>query len=333
MFKKIIMTVLFSGSLNIWAATEVRLAVHDSYDLPANAFDVFEKNNDAKVSIIKMGDGNEMLNRLILTKNTPLADAVFGIDNNVVFKAKNAGILAQKQPESKSTLVSLPYALAIDFGFITINYDKKWFEKNHKPLPKTLHDLTKPEYKDLLVSPNPATSTPALGFLLANIRELGEDEAFNWWGKMRQNGVKITQSWTDAYYTDFSLNGGSRPMMIGYASSPAAEVFYSKGKLKSPNMGNLFLRGGSYLQIEGAAVLNHAKQPELAAKLVQFLQNNTVQESVTTSMWVYPAVKNTRPHPIIVHASVPHDAKVLPAEQVSAKQKDWVTRWQKVVLR
>ena len=150
---------------------------------------------------------------------------------------------------------------------------------------------------------------------------------------MRQYWVKITSGWSKSFYTEFTLNGGSRPIIVGYATSPAAEVFYSEGKLKSPNMGNLFLRGGSYLQIEGAAVLNQAKQPEIAAKLVQYLQSPAVQDSLMTSMWVYPAVKGTKAHPIATHASTPKDAKLLPAAQVNSKQKDWVAQWTRVVLK
>ena len=330
----ILFTLSTMLSTNSWGQTEVRLAVHDSYDLPQPVMAAFERANDAKVSIIKMGDGNEMLNRLILTKNgAPLADAVFGLDNNTAAKAYAAGILAQKQPESVATVVPLKYALAVDYGFVTLNYDKKWVAEHRLPLPKTLQDLAKPQYKNLMVTPNPATSTPALAFLLANIAELGEDGAFQWWAAMRQNGVKVTKGWSEAYYTEFSLNGGSRPIMVGYASSPAAEVFYSKGKLRAPNMGNVFLKGGSYLQIEGAAVLNKAKQPELAAKLVQYLQSPAVQQSVTTSMWVYPAAKGTRHHAMITQMSVPRDAKMLPAETVNAKQKTWLARWVRTVLR
>ncbi|MDO4434061.1 MAG: thiamine ABC transporter substrate-binding protein [Alysiella sp.] len=318
---------------SVQAATEVRLAVHDSFDLPKTVLAKFEAEHDAKIAIIKMGDGNEMLNRLILTRGqSPLADAVFGLDNNTVHKAHEMGILAAKQPKSQAVLATLPHALAVDFGFVTLNYDKKWFADKKLPLPKTLDDLSKPQYKDLLVMPNPGTSTPGLAFLTANIGYLGEDKAFAFWAKMRQNGVKITKGWSDAYYTEFTLNGGSRPMMVGYASSPAAEVFYSEGKLTTPNMGNLFLKGGSQFQVEGAAVLNHAKEPLLAAKLVQYLQGKEVQEAVFTSMWVYPAVKNTKHPAAIVHASVPQGRLPRP-ENTAHKQKDWVARWVRTVLK
>lgn len=316
------------------ATTEIRLAVHDSYDLPSHLLNQFEKEHQARVVIIKMGDANAMLNRLILTRGKyPLADAVFGLDNNNIYKAKEMGILAEQQPSSQPTDVALPYALAIDFGFVTLNYDKKWFAQRRLALPKSLEDLTKPEYKDLLVIPNPGTSTPGLAFLLANIGGMGEEKAFAWWAKMRQNGVKVTKGWSDAYYTEFSANGGSRPIMVGYATSPAAEVFYSDGKLHTPNMGNLFLPAGSYLQIEGAAVLKGTQQADLAGKLVQYLQSQQVQESILTSMWVYPAVSGIEYYPIILHASVPKTHYAPQADRIAAHQKAWVARWIKTVLK
>lgn len=334
--KLLTFAVLLSAS-TAFAATEVRLAVHDSFDLPKEILVEFEQKHDAKVSLIKMGDGHEMLNRLIITRSSaPLADAVFGIDNNTIAKAKEAGILAKKQPESAKTVVKLSHALPVDYGFITLNYDKKWFADKKIPLPKTLADLSKPAYKNLLVMPNPGTSTPGLAFLLANISGMGEEAAFKWWADMRKNGVKITKGWSDAYNTEFTLNGGSRPIMVGYASSPAAEVFYSEGKLTQPNMGNLFLKGGSYLQVEGAAVLNNAKEPELAAKLVQYLQGPSVQQNVFSYMWVYPAVKGTTAHPMTVHAQVPTKAQQtaqLSSQRVNARQKDWVNRWVRTVIK
>ena len=83
---------------------------------------------------------------------------------------------------------------------------------------------------------------------------------------MRQNGVKVAKGWSEAYYTDFTQNGGAYPLVVSYATSPAAEVHYSKGKYSTPPTGNLFLKGGTFRQVEGAAVLKGAKQPELAAK-------------------------------------------------------------------
>ncbi|PIT39348.1 ABC transporter substrate-binding protein [Snodgrassella alvi] len=319
----------------IWAQaqTEVRLAVHDSFALPKNVLAGFEQQNQVKLTLIKVGSGNEMLNKLILTRGKPIADAVYGLDNSNISKAQQYQLFAATQPASRAVNVDLPQALAIDYGYITINYDKAWFQKHKKPLPRSLEDLASPAYKDLLVMPSPATSTVGLGFLLANIGGLGEQATWQWWAKMRQNGVKVTKGWSEAYYTDFTLNGGSRPLVVSYASSPVAEVYYGKGKYTTPPTGDLRFKGAVFRQIEGAAVLNHASQPALAAKLVQYLQSNQVQSAIPTSMWVYPAVKGVSLPPVYAHISIPTKVVQPTMADMAAKQQSWVKQWVKVVQR
>lgn len=317
----------------VQAQTEVRLAVHKSFSLPKDAFAAFERANDAKVSVIKAGSGNELVNKLVLSRAQPIADAVYGLDNTTVLKAKEGGILAAVQPPSAAVTAALPHAAAVDTGYIAVNYDKAWFAKNKLPLPQSLEDLAKPQYKDLLAMPNPGLSSTGLGFLLANIQGMGEKQAFDWWAKMRANGVKVTKDWSEAYYTEFSRNGGSRPLVVGYASSPAAEVHYGKGKFDTPPTGVLFLKGGVFRQVEGAAVLNGAKQPALAAKLVQYLQSASVQKAVPTEMWVYPAVKNTPLPDVFKHARAPQHSDNPSEADIAKNQRRWVSQWIRVVLK
>ena len=255
------------------------------------------------------------------------------MDNANIGKAKAAGILAANQPKSAPVTASLPDALAVDYAYVTINYDKKWFEQKKLPLPQTLQDLTKPEYKNLLVTPSPATSSPGLSFLLANIGGMGEEGAFKWWAQMRQNGVKVAKGWSEAYYTDFTQNGGAYPLVVSYATSPAAEVHYSKGKYSTPPTGNLFLKGSTFRQVEGAAVLKGAKQPELAAKLVSWLQSGEVQQALPAEMWVYPAAKNTPLPKVFEFAQTPKHSDSPNRTDINTKQKQWVSRWSKTVLR
>ncbi|HHK5578508.1 TPA: thiamine ABC transporter substrate-binding protein [Neisseria cinerea] len=333
MKRKIWLLPLLAVSAYLQAQTEVRLAVHKSFSLPKGLIARFERANDAKVSIIQAGGANEMLNKLILSRANPIADAVYGLDNANIGKAREMGILAAAQPGSAPVAVGLPSALAVDYGYVAINYDKKWFEGKKLPLPQTLQDLTRPEYKNLLVVPSPATSSPGLGFLMANISGMGEEGAFKWWAQMRQNGVKVAKGWSEAYYTDFSHNGGAYPLVVGYAASPAAEVYFSKGKYSEPPTGNLFLKGGVFRQVEGAAVLKGAKQPKLAAKLVQWLQSREVQQAVPSEMWVYPAVKNTRLPDVFRFAQAPTYTDSPSRADINAKQRGWVGRWIKTVLK
>ena len=333
MKRKIWLLPLLSVSTYMQAQTEVRLAAHKSFSLPKGVIARFERENNAKVSVIQAGNANEMLNKLILSRANPIADAVYGLDNANIGKAREMGVLADEQPKSLPVSVGLPSVLAVDYGYVTLNYDKKWFAEKKLPLPKTLQDLTSPEYKNLLVTPSPATSSPGLSFLMANIGGMGEAGAFKWWAQMRQNGVKVAKGWSEAYYTDFSHNGGAYPLVVGYAASPAAEVYFSKGKYSEPPTGNLFLKGGVFRQVEGAAVLKGAKQPELAAKLVQWLQSGEVQRAVPSEMWVYPAVKNTPLPEVFRFAQAPKHTDSPSRADINAKQRGWVGRWIKTVLK
>ena len=78
---------------------------------------------------------------------------------------------------------------------------------------------------------NPATSTPGLAFMLATIAKFGEDGWQDYWRRLRANGVLAVDGWEEAYTARFSGAGGSkgkRPIVVSYATSPAAEVIFAK---------------------------------------------------------------------------------------------------------
>lgn len=315
------------------ATSEIRLITYNSFNLPKKLIQQFEKNNNTTIKIIKAGDNNTLINRLILTKDHPIADVVYGINNNNIYKIIDNNLIQNNQPILNNDIfINLKNISVINYGFIALNYDKEWFTTHKLPLPKNLYDLALPQYKDLLVVENPNTSAVGMAFLLANIAGIGEKNTFNWWLKMRQNGIKITKDWSEAYYKEFTLNGGHYPIMVGYTSSPAAEIFYSKNKLVTPNINNLFLQGAVYEQVEGAAILNQTKQPQLAKKLIQFLQSVDVQNSLVTTMWVYPANKKVLLPKIMQYATLPKMHWAPNPQRIQKYQQNWLERWNQIVL-
>ena len=115
-----------------------------------------------------------------------------------------------------------------------MNVDHAYLAANNLTKPATFEDLTKPEYKDLLVVQSPATSSPGLAFLLGTIAHFGEDGWQDYWTSLKDNGVKVTAGWTDAYTVDFSGSSGKgdRPLVVSYASSPPAEI--AEGATEAP---------------------------------------------------------------------------------------------------
>lgn len=323
-----------------WAgAGELRLLTHASFALPQPLLSQFEKEAGVTLRIVKSGDAGEMLNKLILTRAQPIADVVFGIDNILAHKAIAAGVLDLALPAERTLGIAIPHnplpngVLAVDHGYVTVNADKAWFARKGLPLPTSLEDLAQPPYARLLAVQNPATSSPGLAFLLATIGAWGEEKAFGWWARMRANGIKVTKGWSEAYYTAFSRNGGAYPLVVSYATSPAAEVFYSKTSLHDAPTVSLNLVGGVFRQVEGAALVQGGGQREAALHLLRFLRSAPVQQALQTDMWMYPIDPSTARVAALRHAPEPAAAYSPEPAAMAAKTAAWVQRWQRVVLK
>src|SRR5690606_2189809 len=120
----------------------------------------------------------------------------------------------------------------VDYGDVCLNYDKAWFVEAGVPVPQSLRELADPAYSGLLIVENPATSSPGLAFLLTTIEVFGESGDYTYldfWADLRANDLLVTNGWEEAYYGEFTVGGGgTRPLVVSYASSPPAEVYFAE---------------------------------------------------------------------------------------------------------
>src|SRR5678815_1542539 len=65
---------------------------HDSFAVSEEVVKSFEEVNNAKVVFLQSGDAGAVLNKAILTKDAPLADLLFGVDNTFLSRALEADI-------------------------------------------------------------------------------------------------------------------------------------------------------------------------------------------------------------------------------------------------
>ena len=336
------------GLVQAQQAQPLRVLTHSSFELPAELLAAFERQAGVKLQIVKGGDAGEMVNKLILTRAQPIADVVFGIDNTLLPRALAAQVIepyagpaAQRPANAAMAEIAGPNGVVggvvpVDHGFVTLNVDKAWFAKAGLALPTRLEQLAEPAYAKLLVVQNPATSSPGQAFLFANIAALGEEAAFAWWAKLRANGVKVAKGWTEAYYTEFTRNGGTRPIVVSYASSPAAEVFFSKEKISESPTANLFLKGGVFRQVEGVALVKGGNPAarDAAGKFIEFLRSTPAQQALQTSMWMYPAEPGVPLAEVMQqHAVAPVAFDNPPSAEMQEKGRAWVQRWTRTVLR
>ena len=62
------------------APASLTVMVHDSFAVTDSLVKQFEQENNVKVTFLKSGDAGSMLNRVILTKDNPQADVLYGYD-------------------------------------------------------------------------------------------------------------------------------------------------------------------------------------------------------------------------------------------------------------
>ena len=166
--------------------------------------------------------------------------------------------------------------LPVDFGDVCLNYDKAWFRDRGLEPPHSLEDLIKPEFKGLTVVQNPATSSPGMAFLLTTVGRFGENGYLDFWKKLRSNDVYITSGWSDAYYGQFSrYKGGTRPIVVSYASSPPVEVYFSEETFDEAPTGVVLADGSGFRQVEFVGILKGTANRDLAEAWVDYTLDTT----------------------------------------------------------
>jgi len=323
------------------AEQTITVMSHDSFNISKDVIGLFEKANSAKVRFLKAGDGGAALIQAILSKKNPLADVFFGVDNSFMSRALKADLFI---PYNSPLLSDIPNhlkldkqnrLLPVDYGDVCLNYDKAWFIKNKLAAPKDLTDLVKPEYKNLTVVENPATSSPGMAFLLATISKFGENGYLSFWKRLRENGVIIANGWEDAYYGHFTAaSKGDRPIVVSYASSPPAVVHYSENILNEAPTVAVVSDGSAFRQIEFVGILRGTEKLELAQKLIDFMLDIAFQEDIPLQMFVFPANSRAQlPEVFVKYAVVADKPAVVPPAAIEKNRNRWIEEWTNTVLR
>jgi thiamine transport system substrate-binding protein len=316
---------------------ELTLMTHDSFAVSDEVLDELEQEHGIRLQVLRSGDAGVMVNQAILAGDAPLADVLFGVDNTFLSRALQAGIFeAYRSPQ----LEQVPAALRldeqdrvtpIDYGDVCVNYDRAAFD-DALPPPADLADLADERYRGMLVVQNPATSSPGLAFLLATVIEFGDGWP-DYWADLVANDVLVTSGWSEAYYSHFSAAGdGDRPIVVSYATSPAAEVFFAEEPLEEPPTG--VVTSGCFRQVEFAAILSGTDQRDAAERVIDFMLGRTFQEDVPLNMFVFPANQEAGlPEVFVEHAATVDQPLTMAPDEIDQQREQLIEDWTDVVLR
>lgn len=321
------------------------LVTYDSFNISEDVLAAFTEQTGIEVEIVRLTDAGAMVNQVILTKNNPLGDVLYGIDNTFLSRGLNAEIF---EPYESPALAGIPEVFVLDpdhnvtpvaYGDVCLNYDAAYFTEDGPALPATLRELTEPEFAGLLVVQNPASSSPGLAFLLTTIAVFGEEpDTYNWqafWADLKANDVLVVDGWTEAYYGEFSVNNdGGRPLVVSYASSPPAEVYFADPAPETAPTGVALVDEACFRQIEFAGILSGTDQRAEAEALIDFMLGLEFQEDLPLQMFVFPVNPDAElPDVFVEYAVVPENPVSIAPDEIEEKREDWIQTWTEIVLR
>jgi thiamine transport system substrate-binding protein len=316
---------------------EVVLVTYGAFALPEDAAAAFRERTGARIRVVQAGDAGSMLTKALLSAGAPEGDVIFGVDNTLAGRVAGTDLLEPYTPPGADQVpdeLTLPGELGtlltpVDTGDVCVNADATWFAERGLEPPSTFADLADPRYRDLLVVPSPVTSSPGLAFLIGTVATQGDDGWPDYWRRLKDNGVRVRPSWDDAYFTDYTVSGGDRPLVVSYASSPPAEVIFGEG-VEEP--ASTVVIGTCVSQVEYAGVLRGARNPELGRQLVEFMLGPEWQSALPASNFVFPAVPGTPLPPEFERwAARPQDPIRVDPTRIDARRDEWIEQWRSVM--
>jgi len=315
----------------------VVLVTHESFHLPKKLIREFEDESGYQLDVRASGDAGALTTKLVLTKDNPTGDVAFGVDNTFASRALDEGVFAEQGTDLPPGADQ--YALQgdgadrtvpVDVGDVCVNVDDTWFADHHVDPPASLDDLADPAYRGLFVTESALTSSPGLAFLLTTISAYGDDWQ-DYWQRLRDNDALVVDSWTDAYYGEFTQGGedGTHPIVLSYDSSPAFTV--PKGSDRSTTSA---LLDTCFQQVEYAGVLANADNPEGGQALLDFLLSDDVQAALPESMYVFPVADGIAlPEEWATFAKRPTSPHQVDPSDIAENRDQWLEEWRDIVTQ
>lgn len=298
----------------------VTLLAYDAFTPTGGIFDSFTSETGAKVAVVTGGDSGAVVNKAILTAGNPEGDVLWGIDNTMLSRAQDAGVLESYEP--------------VDVGDVCVNYSRKWYATRGLTPPSSLDDLVKPAYRGQLVVEDPVNSSPGLAFLLATVAKYGESGWQDWWRALKANDVKVAPDWSTAWTVEYAGGGnpGTRPLVVSYGSSPPAEIVFATdpSKVDAPDSG--VVESTCFRQTEYVGVLRGSRNPANARRLVDYLLAEKFQASMPLSLFVFPVSDAVALPDVFARWAVrASDPLTIDPARIASRRSAWLDAWRAII--
>ncbi|MCB1385617.1 MAG: putative 2-aminoethylphosphonate ABC transporter substrate-binding protein [Nitratireductor sp.] len=271
-----------AAELTVYTAIEAE-------DLARYAEEFNKVNPDIKVNWVRDSTG-VITAKLLAEKDNPQADVIWGLAATSLLLMKSEGMLEPYAPAGVEQLdkkfvdsSNPPTWTGMDAWVASICYNTVEAEKAGLTPPTSWKDLTKPEYKGMVIMPNPNSS--GTGFLDVSswLQMFGEEEGWAYMDALHENIAQYTHSGSKPCK---QAAAGEIPIGISFAFRGA------KSKADGAPLEIIVPSEGVGWDMEATAIVAGTDDLDAAKKLVDFTITKQASEmyNVGYAVVAYPGV-------------------------------------------
>ncbi len=196
--------------------------------------------------------------------------------------------------------------------------DKNYFDKHNLSVPKTYDDLLKSEYRNLIAIPDPKTSGTGYAFYLNVVNIMGEDNAIEYFKKLKNNLREFTTS-------------GSGPTNLLKQGEIAIAMGMTSQGVEAINEGYNFkivsLKTGAPYNTTSFGIIKGRENKENVREVFEWLMNDFGKYD--KEYFLPDKILKNQEVKVKNYPTNLKDAKMDGIDSVSVKQ-DLISKWEKV---
>jgi iron(III) transport system substrate-binding protein len=236
----------------------------------------FEADNPA-IEIAWVRDSTGVMTaKLIAEKDNPRADVVWGLAASSLGLMASMGMIEPYTPAGAARLKPMFRSgknpdtwVGMDAFLAVVCFNTAEGEKNKKPKPTSWADLTKPDYKDSIVMPNPASSGTGYLTIAGWLTIMGEEAGWKFMDALHQNVAQYLHSGSAPCV---QAAKGERLIGIGFDMRGASE------KTKGAPIDLVVPKEGLGWEMEATSIIKGTKNLEAAKKLADWATTKKANE-------------------------------------------------------